>query len=222
VTTIIAMIVLGLATAINPPGVTLVVVLLMSPGGMRKALAYLAGSTMSIAIVSAAVAVLGTAALQATQSAGGLRHPQLFALFEVAMGLAMLGVGLWMLTTGKGGTNDMVNDALEDVKSVRAWMTFLIGAVLVSWTMPPLAVAELLSAEFPALSELALYGIYLVLALGTILVPIVLRAVWPERSKSFLEQARVWLAAHGGVLLAAVFIVLGLGFGIKGAAGFFG
>jgi hypothetical protein len=210
--------VLGVATAINPPGVTLIIVLLMTPGGMRKALAYLAGSTLSIAMVSAAVALVGTAALQATQSMTSITHPKLLGGIEVAIGLVMLGVGIWMLTSGKGGTNTMVERALDDVDSIPAWSTFLIGAVLVSWTMPPLAVAELVTSEFPAVSDLGLYAIYLALALGTILVPILLAAVWPGRSRMFLERARVWLTAHGGILLAGVFLVLGAGFGIKGVA----
>jgi hypothetical protein len=212
VTTLIAMVVLGMATAINPPGVTLVIVLLMTPGGMRKALAYLAGSTLSIAIVSAAVALVGTAALQATKSVSGTRHPMLLGGIEVLIALVMLGTGIWMLTSGKGGTNTMVEKALDDADSIPAWSTFLIGAVLVSWTMPPLAVAELITSEFPAVSDVTLWVVYL----GTILVPILMAAIWPQRSKALLERARAWLTAHGGVLLAWVFLILGAGFGIKG------
>lgn len=213
----IAVVVLGLATAINPPGVTIVLLALMSRGGVRKAAAFLAGNTIAILLASGLGLLLGYIAVNATATTR--LHGRGVGALEFLVGLVMLGIGLWSLTLGRGNSNSLVERAMNDIDDLRPWFVFGLGLLLVSYTMPLLLMGELLSAQLPQqLAYIALYLLYLLLALTTVLVPILMRLLWPARSEKYLQQARVWLTAHGAALLAWVFIVLGVAFAVRGGA----
>lgn len=212
----ISVVVLGLATAVNPPGVTLVLLALMSKGGMRKAVAFLIGNTIAIVVASCLGLLLGYFAITASSSASSPFHGRGVAVGELLVGLVMLGIGVWSLTAGKGNSNSLVDKAMNDMDAVRPWFVFGLGLLLVSYTMPLLLAGELLNAELPVqLAYIALYLLYLLLALITVLVPILLAWWWPDRSKAWLQRARVWLDANGAALLAWVFIVLGVAFAVR-------
>jgi hypothetical protein len=218
----VAVIVLGIATAINPPGVTIVILALMSKGGMRKAVAFVVGNTIAILVASAVGLMLAYAAIQASSSSSHPAAAKYVGLGELAIGLAMLGIGVWSLTGGKGNTNSLVERAMGDIDSVRPWFLFGLGLMLVSYTMPLLLMGELATVSLPEqLAYVILYIVYLVLALITVLLPIIVYVFRPESSAKYLEQARVWLAAHGGAALATVFIVLGVAFAVRGASQYF-
>ncbi len=216
----IAVIVLGLATAINPPGVTIVLLALMSRGGMRKAVAFLVGNTIAIVVASILGLALGYAAITAATGTEQL-HGKGVGAMEALIGLGMLGLGVWSLTLGKGSSNSLVDRAMNDMDDVRPWFIFGLGLLLVSYTMPLLLAGELLTAQLPAqIAYVILYLVYLLLALITVLAPILMRLLWPEWSQGYLDSARVWLDAHGAALLAWVFVILGLGFSLKGLSVF--
>ena len=59
----VAVIVLGLATAINPPGVTIVLLALMAKDGVRKAVAFLIGNTIAISVATLLGLALGYVAI---------------------------------------------------------------------------------------------------------------------------------------------------------------
>jgi uncharacterized paraquat-inducible protein A len=223
VTVTIAMVVLGIATAINPLGVSIVVLLLMSRNGLRKAWAFVTGSTLAIVAASLLAMVLTFLAIKATGSNTHAGVAKLMGLGELVFGLGMLGLGIWTMTAGSASANSTVTKLMRDSDTVKPWFAFGLGLMFVSYTFPFIAVAELAGADITApLQDLALYLVYLALSLVTILVPVVLRLAWPERSAGFLERSRVWLMAHGATVSAIVFILLGASFALKGLGGFLG
>ena len=223
VTVTIAMVVLGIATAINPLGVSIVVLLLMSRNGLRKAAAFVTGSTIAILAASLLAVVLTVLAIKASGSSTHAGLTKLIGLGELAFGVGMLGLGIWTMTAGSSGTDRTVAKLMKDSDTVKLWVAFGLGLMFVSYTFPFIAVAEIASANVTdPVQDLILYLIYLLLSLITILVPVVLRLAWPERSAALLDKSRVWLTAHGATVTAIVFIVLGLAFGLKGLGGFLG
>lgn len=223
VTITVAMVVLGIATAINPIGVSIVVLLLMSREGLRKAGIFVIGSMIAILGASLIAAALTFLAIKASGGAGHPLGARIMGVGELAIGLGMLGFGAWTLTAGSGGTNKTVARLMKDSDSVKPWMAFGMGLLFVSYTVPFVAVAELAKADLTdPVQDLVLYLIYLLLSLITVLIPIVLRIVWPERSEKLLTRAREWLTAHGAAVTASVLIVLGVAFGLRGVSVFLG
>jgi len=219
----IAMITLGIATAINPLGVTIIVLLLMSNSGLRKANAFLVGSILALVGASLVAILLTVLAIKASAATAGAGGGKLISAFELAIGVSMFGLGIWTMTAGSTGTNATVSKLMKDSDTVRPWMAFGMGLMFVSYTIPFVAIGELWRAQIASpLESLILYLIYLLLSLGTILIPIVMRIARPERSAKLLNESREWLTAHGAVVTAVVFIVLGLAFGLRGGSGLFG
>jgi len=217
VTVTIAMVVLGIATAINPLGVSVVVLLLMSRNGLRKAAAFLTGSMLAILAASLLAVLLTYLAVTATATSTHAAAGKLLGLGELAFGVGMLGLGIWTMTAGSDSTGRTVDKLMKDSDRIRPWAAFGLGLMFVSYTFPFIAVAELAGADLTdPIQDLVLYLIYLLLSLITILVPVILRLAWPERSANLLGRAREWLTAHGAVVTAIVLIVLGIAFALRG------
>lgn len=212
---------LGIGVSINPPGVSLVMLFLMSKDGVRKAWTYVAGSifaeTLIIVGVLALISAVGNVTINPAHKApaGG----DLAALLVAVFGIALVVTAIMMLVKGSTATTSaLVERALKDVDAVPGWLAFAIGATLVSWTMPAAVAAEIYSAGNPVtLSQvLVLYLIFMVLAMSTIVFPILVVVRRPERAGEFLTAARAWLERNGGRLAAFVTLAFGLFFVYQG------
>jgi Sap, sulfolipid-1-addressing protein len=218
---IAAIIGLGIGVAANPAGISLVILLLMSRDGMRKAIAYVVGSLLAeTAIISAVLLFIREAdklALGATDLSPGPNNVEAWVI-ALAGGLLVL-TGIWMLRRGSVRAGALVRRAMRNVDSTPAWLAFAVGAVLVSWTMPVLAAAEMEAATPGALTligGLPLYLVFMALALSTVLLPIVLVAARPDRARGLLERAHAWLARNGAVVAAVTTMVFGIVFAARG------
>lgn len=218
---IAAVIGLGIGVAANPPGISLVILLLMSRGGMRKAVAYVVGSVLAeTAIISVVLLFIREAdklALGATDLSPGTSDIEAWV---IAVGGALLVLtGLWMLRRGAGRAGALVRRALSNVDATPAWLAFAVGASLVSWTMPVLAAAEMEAAAPGPLTlivGLPLYLLFMALALSTVLLPIVLVAARPDRARALLQRAHDWLARNGAIVAAITTMSFGVFFAARG------
>lgn len=221
ITAIAAIIGLGVGVAANPAGISLVILLLMSRDGMRKAIAYVVGSLLAeTAIISAVLLFIREANKLALDATGLSPGPSDVEAWVIALAGALLVLtGIWMLRRGSVRAGALVRRAMTNVDSTPAWLAFTVGAALVSWTMPVLAAAEMDAAVPGALTlivGLPLYLVFMGLALSTVLLPILMVAARPGRACEFLQRAHEWLARNGAVVAAVTTMAFGSVFAARG------
>ena len=215
-----AIIGLGMGVSVNATGVSLVILWLMRPGGMRKAVAYVAGSIVTeTAVVCAALLLIREAdkyLVDPTDLSPGSTDVQAWLI--ALLGAVLIVTGIYMLRRGAHRSSALLARALRDVDSAPSWLAFTIGASLVSWTMPVVAAVEMQMAQRPLQLPLglALYAGFMALAMSTVLAPIVIVIWCPQRSRELLQRARDWLDRNGGTTAAVVTIVFGAVFAIRG------
>ena len=212
---------LGIGVAANPPGISLVILLLMSRDGMRKAIAYVLGSVLAeTAIISAVLLFIREAnklAVGATDLSPGPSDVEAWVM--AVGGVLLILTGIWILRRGSVRAGALVKRALSNVDSTPAWLAAAAGATLVSWTMPVLAAAEMEAAQPVPLTlvvGLPLYLVFMVLALSTVLLPIVLVLANPNRARARLDAAHGWLARNGTLVAAASTMGFGVAFAARG------
>ena len=213
---------LGIGVSVNAAGVSLVILWLMRPGGMRKAVAYVVGSVVTeTTIICAALLLIREAdkyLVDATNLSPGPTDVQAWLI--TLLGAVLIVTGVYMLRRGAHRSSALLALALRDVDSAPSWLAFTIGASLVSWTMPVVAAAEMQIAQQPLQLPvgLILYAVFMALAMSTVLAPIAV-VIWrPQRSRELLQRARDWLDRNGGTTAAVVTIVFGVVFAIRGTA----
>jgi hypothetical protein len=220
-TAVLAIVGLGCAVAVNPPGVSLVILFLMSKDGMRKAWIYVAGSfaveTLIVLTAMFALLYFGNVAVNPSHSA---QRGDAFFVLEALFGVSMLITGWLMLTRAQVGTSGLVSRAMKDIDAVPGWLAFAIGATLVSWTMPVVVGGQLVEAQDPMTlrTTAILFAIYMALALSSVLFPILVVKFRPEGSEQFLLKARAWVEKHGGRVAGWMTVVFGVVFAYLGVS----
>jgi hypothetical protein len=212
---------LGIGVAANPAGIGLVILWLMGRNGMRKATAYVLGSVLAeTAIISVVLLFIREAnkfAIDATDLSPGPSDVEAWVI-AVAGGLLVL-TGVWMLRRGSGRAGALVRRVLSNVEATPTWLAFTVGAALVSWTMPVLAAAEMEAAAPGPLTlaaGLPLYLLFMVLAISTVLTPVLLVAAWPDSARPRLDRAHGWLQRNGTVVAAISTMAFGVVFAARG------
>jgi hypothetical protein len=210
---------LGIGVAINPPGVSLVMLFLMSKNGLRKACVYVAGSiaaeTFIICAVLALIYFFGNVTINPARKAAGPNDT--IALIEAVFGLLLVISAILVFVKGSKAaspSSPLVERALKDVDRVPMWLSFAIGATLVSWTMPVVVAGQIVLAKDPLTlaALLLLYMLFMVFAMSSITFPILVVVLRPEKSADFLAKAREWLEKYGGRAAAVVTLGFGLFF----------
>ena len=211
---------LGIGVSINAAGTSLVILWLMRPGGMRRAVAYVLGSVVTETAIIVAVLLLIREAnkylVRPTDLSPG--PTDVVAWLIALLGAVLIVTGIYMLRRGPRRSSALLARALRDVDSAPSWLAFAIGASLVSWTMPVVAAAEMQVAQQPLQLPvgLLLYAVFMALAVSTVLAPILV-VIWrPQGSRKLLRRTRDWLDRNGGTTAAIVTIVFGVVFAARG------
>lgn len=216
-----AVLVLGIATALNPVGVSVVVVLLLSHDRpMRKSIVFALGSAASVLFFAGVGLALGLLiGAQTVEAAAKTPMPgaKLVGLGEALVGAGMIVFAIWSFIKRDGEASGLVARAMSDVDRVTLGLSFVLGFILVSFTMPFLLALELsMDHPDPPLMYAVALLVYGVIALSTITVPILLVEFRGERAAGTLEDLRGWLEARGPILLGIIMGLLGVVFLIRG------
>lgn len=210
----------ALGLALSPVAVAAVVLLLLSPRADRTGAGFLLGWTFGIAIP---VGIFGLLARVVPLRAPGAA-PVVLGVIQLALGVLFLGLAIarWL-----GRPRD---DRLEIPRWMRA-----VDLV----TMPVAFAAGAVMAVNPANLMLSFAGgialadiggplavaiaavLFMLIAVSTVLAPVVAHRVAGERVREPLARTRSWLARHDRALLTSVFAVLAvisLWFGVSALA----
>ena len=72
------------------------------------------------------------------------------------------------------------------------------------------AAAEIAEVGLPAGQQAAVLAVFVVVASAGVLTPLALTLALGDRAREFLDALRGWMARHNAVIMAALFVLIGV------------
>jgi hypothetical protein len=199
---------LALAAALSSVPISATIFILLSEGRTRSGLAFLAGTVIGTFVAITLVTAVGQALPGRPR-----RHAELVGQLEIALGIAMVLLGVFTLLRGSAAASGRSSRWLNGVGSLGVLPVFGIGLALNLRPKAILLVAAAglgISRAHLALEEAAvLVAVYTAVATCTVVVPIVLTILRPHMMEPRLLAAKEWIAAHSTGVSATLMILIG-------------
>lgn len=198
--------------AANPIIVVVMVLMLLSPGGVRTSAAYLSGWLAGLTALVGLV-YLVSRLLVGEDGAGGLPT---FVLIESAIGMALIYLG-WKKFKGRPARGEIAElpSWMAAVSSMSPARSFGLGVMLA--TMNPKNIMLVASATvIMAASDLDTPGVagvvVIFVAVATLSIggPFVAALVAFDRVAPSLREVREWLVQNSATILAVLLFVIGV------------
>ena len=198
---------LALAAALSSVPISATIFILLSEGRTRSGLAFLAGTVIGTFVAITLVTAVGQALPGRPR-----RHAELIGKLEIALGIAMVLLGVFTLVRGS---------AAKRTRFPLAGRRRLLGVVPVfgiglALNLRPKAILLVAAAGLAisrahlSLEESAvLVLVYTAVATCTVVVPIVLTILLPHMMEPRLLAAKEWIAAHSTGVSATLMILIG-------------
>jgi hypothetical protein len=207
---------LGLAVAFTSPvSVVTVIVLLTMPSGRRRALAFVAGWLFAIAVLGA----LTLFVLHGQDFGSRNSTPSRAAsAFEVALGCALL---VWAVVAyrrrqpSKGGQS--TPKWLARIEQTHWLIGVAVGAIMLSYGLSLAAASEILKANVGRVDAGVALGVFALTSMITVLAPIAVVLVAPERSEQTLAAWKSWLLGNSRAVALVVLMVVAALLIVRGA-----
>lgn len=203
---ILDLLLIGTAITLGPLHNTAFILLLSTPGGVRKGLAFILAWLACLVLLIAAVTAL----------TGGrpVMHRSAPSTAALALKLAL---GLGMVVYGerkrRGGTRPRPRKSrkwLSRVDGASAWTAAGLGVLLQPWGLVAAGAATVVQARLgSAASYLALMG-YCLLATASLLAMELYTTFRPEAATARLERLRSWSTGHQDQVVVPLALALGL------------
>jgi len=191
----------ALAAAVYPPALLIVALILDKPRPLHRALVFLAGA----ATVTLGVGLTAVLVVQGTGGYGG-SHREPEAPVDIGIGILLLLLAAIMARRPR-----------REPRAPRAgrWQRnplalFLLGAVMyipsVFFISSLNEIAKAKETPAAAAINAVVVGI---IALALIEVPIVMYAIWPQRTRRWVANGNQWLSVHLRRIIIAAAAVIG-------------
>jgi threonine/homoserine/homoserine lactone efflux protein len=199
---------LGLAVAFTSPGsvVTMIVLLSMS-SGLRRAIAFICGWLLAIAVL----ALLMIFILHGQDFSSKSTTPSRTAsIVEIVLGAALL-FGSWRLYRRPRAEKGPESPPqwLDRIERIHWSVCIAAGAVMLSYALTLAAVAEILKANVPKTEAAIAALVFAVASIVTITAPVVVVVAMPERSNAVLASWRAWLLGNSRAIALIALMVVG-------------
>jgi hypothetical protein len=200
---------IALAAAASSIPITATILILISDRRDEAALPYLVGLVVGAAVFL----TLATVAAQALPGGRARGQDTAVAVLETVIGAALVGSGLASLLRHLAARGSQLPGWMSRLDGLRPGPAFGVGLAI---NVRPKALL-LVTAAGLVLRRAALelkgtafaMAVFIVVATSTVVVPIVLTLMSPDRMSSRLVQARTWLAAYGPLVTAVIVILVG-------------
>lgn len=211
---------LMVGAAVVPLYPIIVLMLLQSPGGLGKTLAFVSGGvTIRLAQGILFGLVLGTAMTNSSEGEQLL----VTSAFLLVMGVLLLVVAFkkWRK---QEDPDTPPSHWITDLNQLSGLRALSAGAVFVTiaikqWVFTLSAIGIIAAAGLGPPSGVALYLFYILITQMLVLPPILFYALAPERAAKPLQTAQSWLERHNRVIVVTVSLIFGLWFTYKGITG---
>ena len=228
VASLLTLLLLALALAVQPWSVLAAVLLITSEGGVAKAMAYVAGWVLALAAVAVATITLYPATPKVAAGSPWA------SWVEIGTGVAL---GGWLLlrarrhvpASSEGAASGAQSQSPQQAEAPPRWMArldsmsplpaFALGAFLPNYAVVVAAVSNVVQAGLSQGQAAVLLVLFIVLASAGVAAPLLLLLFRREQAPAVYQQWRVWLRANGHRVLTAVLAVVVLVLIVKGIIG---
>lgn len=204
---------LGLAIALSSPtSVLAVYVLLGMPNGVRRAVSFVIGWLVTIALIGVLVVVLPEFNFKSSHTTPS----RTASVIELLLGAALIGGAIVLHRRPPNAEpKDPVPDWLVRVVG-RHWAVSLVaGGVMLTYSITIVAALEILKANVDALDRSIAIVVFGLTSIVTISAPIIYTVVVPERAARDLERSRRWLILHSRTIGVVLLTIVGLAIMLK-------
>ncbi len=204
-----SLILAGLAAAVSPVAVMVLLAVMMKEKARRNSLLFLLGYIL----ILIALGVAGVYILKAGSSGA---KSKVDGYLDIALGALCLVAMLVSLRPKKKEARHLMGG--KDLKASRA---FLLGIIAMLTNMSTIVcylagAHEISKAALGSGESLLALALLILVTLTTILIPIGIYFVFPKRSDKAMSSFNAWLSRHSKVIGASVLLVFGAYLLIKG------
>ena len=206
---------LGLAVAFTSPvSVVTVIVLLSMPSGRRRALAFLCGWLIAIAVIGALMVFVLHGQDFASRSSTPSRAA---SALEVLLGSLLL---IWAVVAyrrrepSKGGQS--TPKWLDRIERTHWLLAIAVGAVMLSYGLSLAAASEILKANVSRVDAGVAVTVFALTSILTVAAPIVVALAAPDRAAQRLGAWKAWLLGNSRAVALVVLMVVGAFLVFKG------
>ncbi|WP_308468053.1 GAP family protein [Rathayibacter soli] len=202
----------ALAIALSPVPIIAVIVMLRSPDGKGKSVAFLIGWLLGILIGVVAFTALESI-IPATSPAAA---PVIFGVIAVVIGVALVLLAAGQLRTRPGegeeaGLPGWLN-AIDSLTVAHAGIFGLVFAVAKPKNLLLLISGGLImGAAGLEFWQLAIStSVFVIVAASSVLIPVIAYLIAASKLDGPLENLHEWLVAHNSALIASVMFIVGI------------
>jgi len=216
VASLLTLLLLALALAVQPWSVLAAVLLVASEGGVAKAMAYVAGWVLALSAVA-----IATIALYPNKPKMASSSPWV-SWVQIAAGVAL---GGWLLVRSR---RPIVTKSQAQPKwmgrldSMSPAPAFVLGAFLPNYAIVVAAVGNVIQAGLPQARAGLVMALFIVVASAGVAMPLLLIVIRRDDAPAIHQRWRAWLLAHGQALVQVVIGVVAVVLVAKGIVGLVG
>jgi hypothetical protein len=213
VASVLTLLLLALALAVQPWSVLAAVLLVASEGGVAKATAYVAGWVLALTVVAIATLALYPASPKVAASSPWVSWVQ------IASGVAL---GGWLLVRSRRPVTakpDAQPKWMGRLDSMSPAPAFVLGAFLPNYAIVVAAVGDVIQAGLPQGRAALDMFLFIIVASAGVAAPLLLMVIRRDDAPAIHQQWRAWLIAHGHELLTVVLAVVAVVLITKGVVG---
>lgn len=212
----------ALTIAISPVPIIAVILMLMSPRPRALGASYLVGWILGIVAAAGVFTALAGVLPEASESTD---PKPAVAIIQIILGalLLLLAIKQWRSRPKKGDEPELPK-WMQGIDSMKPGIGLGLGFLLAAVNPKNLLVAAAAGLaigqqEASGAATAAALGVFTLIAALTVLLPVLIFLVAPQKATQVLDQIREWLTANNTAIMVVLFVVLGgqlLGKGLGG------
>ena len=205
------LIVPALLIAVNPIPIIVAVTLLSTDHGRRNAAAFVA----TLAVIMLAVGLLTIFLLGKPGSAGQTDTRSGLAVVQAILGLAFLTMAC-LQWRNRPQAEAASPRWMQKMDEAGFSVAVVLGLSLTNYALLSAGTSKIIKSDAGSRQEVAALLFFVVLALCTVVVPLIVYLVRRPWAEVQLHRLKGWLTAHNRALLIGVFGVMGFLFAAQG------
>jgi len=210
---------LGLAIAFcSPVSVVTVIVLLTMPSGRLRGVAFVLGWLLAIAVLAAIVVAVGNGQDFSSHKTTPSRAA---SWIEIAVGLLAVVAAARALRRRRQGAGTPSSSEtpkwLNRLDQTNWLLAVLVGAFMLTYSLTIAAAAEILKANVSPGDDVIAFVVFAAASVITIVAPIVVALIAPDRAEERLAAWRAWLLGNSRVIGLVALVVIGVLLIVRGA-----
>lgn len=192
----------GLGAAVSPIAITLLITVMFRAHARRNSLLFLLGYTLTLVAI-------GMAAVFIFHGAGSGGTSKLDGYIDLALSIICFALIPRVLRRKAKPAKETIE---QDMKASRAFRRGIVAMLVNPSTMVVYiaGVHAISAAKLSAGEDVLAMAILTLVTLVTLLIPIGLYFVYPQRSQQALRSMRTWLSNHMKEIGVAVLVIFGI------------